>query len=323
MVGWVDILTAKQAYFFKYFIEKYHLLATTRDYIESISAIKLLSLKCDIIGKHGTNVLEKLIFSIERSYELLKWFLANKPNFLISHGSVEGVRLAFQAGIPIFDFNDTPESIFVAKLTSPLTTYMIVPKGCGEGFKKYGAQQVIEYDGLTQVTWLKRYNYNPNYFKSLNLDENKITVLVREPAYLASHMESDSYSFRIIINELRKLSDQINLVELERYKGKFIDVPSLLRKADIVIATGTMVGEAILSGVPLVIDYFPVLQSMYKRFVKEEYFFHITEPMVIIEKVKEFMRNPKQRRELMYWKMEDPLDIFDELIKEKYPNLLE
>jgi predicted glycosyltransferase len=323
MVGWVDILTAKQAHFFKHFIDRYKLLATTRQYSESLAAINFLNIKCDVIGKHGANVLEKLINSVERSYALLKWFLDKKPNFLISHGSVEATRIAFQAGIPIFDFNDTPESIFVARLTAPLTTLMIVPKDCGEGFRKYGAQNVIEYDGLTQVTWLKRYKYDIEIVKKLNLDENKITVIVREPAYLASHIESDSLHFKKIVSMLKEFSDEINLIEIERYKGKFIDVPSLLNKADIVIATGTMVGEAIVSGVPLVIDYFPVLQSMYKRFSKEEFFLHSTNLETIISHVKNFIRDPRKRREPMYYKMEDPLDIFDEIIREKFPNLLE
>ncbi|HLI46990.1 MAG TPA: DUF354 domain-containing protein [Geobacterales bacterium] len=322
MVGWVDILTAKQARFFKYFIDKYGLLATTREYSESLAAIRSLNIDCTVIGRHGSTVLEKMINSIERSRELLNWYLKNKPNFLVSHGSVEGNRLAFQAGIPIFDFNDSPESMFASRLTSPLATYMIVPQGCGNEFKKYGAQQIIEYEGLTQVTWLKRHDYNEEYLKSFNLNDKKITVIVREPAYLASHVESDSNTFKTVLSELRKLSDEINLIELERYKGKFLDVPTLLTKTDIVIATGTMVGEAIVSGVPLVIDYLPILQFMYRRFSKEEYFKHITQPSMIIASVKEFLKNPMPRREPLYNKMEDPMDIFDELLREKFPHLL-
>lgn len=321
MVGWVDILTAKQARFFKYFIDKYGLLATTRDYVESLAAIRHLGINCEVIGKHGKNRLEKLIYSIERSSELLKWFLKNNPSFLVSHGSVEGTRLAFQAGIPIFDFNDSPESIYVARLTASLCELMIVPKGCGSEFRKFGAQKVMEYDGLTQVTWLKRHVYDFDSLKQFNLDENKITVVVREPAYLASHLEATDRLFHDIVRELKKF-EEINLIELERYKGKFLDVPTLLMKAHVVIATGTIVGEAIVSGVPLVIDYLPIVQKMYERFLKEEYFYHLTSLEEIISKVREYIRNPSNRRKPLYNEMEDPLELFDEILKRDYPNLL-
>ncbi len=251
MTFWIDFLTAKQAIFFKYFMERYNCIATTRQYSESVTTMKNIGIKADIIGRHGTNLIEKLIFSVERTKLLLDWFLEKKPNALINHGSVEASRIAFQAGIPIFDFNDTPESIYVAKLVCPLTTLMIVPENCGNEFKKYGAERVIEYEGLTQVTWLRRHKVDYNILNKLGFDENKITVLVRDPAYYASHIESNHDTFLNLVNELKKFEKEINLIPIERYKGKFLDVQSLLHKCDIVIATGTIVGEAILCGVPL------------------------------------------------------------------------
>jgi len=322
MTFWVDFLTAKQAVFFKHFMNKYKCLATTRQYSESVTAMKNLNIHADIIGKHGTNTIEKLIFSVERTSLLLKWFLEKNPKALINHGSVEASRIAFQAGIPIFDFNDTPESIFVAKLVCPLTTAMIVPLNCGEGFKKYGAQNVIEYDGLTQVTWLKRHIVDKDILRKLGFDENKITILVRDPAYYASHVESNHSTFLNLVENLSKFSEQINLISIERYKGKFLDVQSLLHKCDIVIATGTIVGEAILCGVPLVIDYFPVLQKMYERFTKDNLMIHSTNVDRIIEEVKKFLKNPKPRNQPLYAKLEDPLDIFDEILTKDHPQLL-
>lgn len=322
MVAWIDILTAKQARFFKPFIERYKSFVTTRDYSESLIAIKHLKIDCEIIGKHGKTSIEKLIFSVERTKQLLDWFLMKKPKFLISHGSVEATRISFQAGIPIFDFNDSPESIYVARLTSPLTELMIVPKDCGELFKKYGAQKVTEYDGLTPVTWLKRHEKDQAEVKRIGIAEDKINVLVREPAYLASHLEAKDQTFRKIINELKRI-DGLNLIELERYKNKFIDLPSIIDKIDVVIATGSILGEAIVSGVPLIIDYYPIVQAMYKRFIKDGFMLHLTNIDDIVNEVKKYVRNPSKRREPLYKKMEDPLDIFDEIIKENYPHLLE
>jgi predicted glycosyltransferase len=322
MKFWIDILTAKQARFFKYFAEKYPSLITSREYSESITALNNLGIKYEVIGKHGKNVTEKLIFSIERSYELLKWFLKNNPKALIHHGSVEASRICFQAGKPIFDFNDSPESVFASRLTAPLATLMIVPKGCGDEFKKLGAQKVIEYNGLTPVTWLKRHEYNYENIKNL-IVENKINVIIREPAYLASHIERDKNTFNYLVNELRKLSEEINLITLERYVGKFVDVPTLLTKADIVIATGSIIGEALVSGVPLIIDYLPIVQKMYERFVRENMIIHATKSEEIIKLVKDFAKNPLKRKEPLYNKMEDPLEIFDDIIKKDFPYLLE
>ncbi|MFP3190891.1 MAG: DUF354 domain-containing protein [Thermoproteota archaeon] len=322
MTFWIDFLTAKQAIFFKYFMERYNCIATTRQYSESVTTMKNIGIKADIIGRHGTNLIEKLIFSVERTKLLLDWFLEKKPNALINHGSVEASRIAFQAGIPIFDFNDTPESIYVAKLVCPLTTLMIVPENCGNEFKKYGAERVIEYEGLTQVTWLRRHKVDYNILNKLGFDENKITVLVRDPAYYASHIESNHDTFLNLVNELKKFEKEINLIPIERYKGKFLDVQSLLHKCDIVIATGTIVGEAILCGVPLVIDYFPVLQKMYEKYAREGLMLHLTNKEMIIREVKSFLSNPKKRKEILYNKLEDPLDIFDEILKKEFPQLV-
>jgi|BEDMetMinimDraft_2_1075160.scaffolds.fasta_scaffold00245_11 predicted glycosyltransferase len=322
MTFWIDFLTAKQAIFFKYFMERYNCIATTRQYSESVTTMKNIGIKADIIGRHGTNLIEKLIFSVERTKLLLDWFLEKKPNALINHGSVEASRIAFQAGIPIFDFNDTPESIYVAKLVCPLTTLMIVPENCRNEFKKYGAERVIEYEGLTQVTWLRRHKVDYNILNKLGFDENKITVLVRDPAYYASHIESNHDTFLNLVNELKKFEKEINLIPIERYKGKFLDVQSLLHKCDIVIATGTIVGEAILCGVPLVIDYFPVLQKMYEKYAREGLMLHLTNKEMIIREVKSFLSNPKKRKEILYNKLEDPLDIFDEILKKEFPQLV-
>lgn len=322
MTMWVDFLTAKQAIFFKYFIDKYNCIATTREYSESVTAMKNLGIKADIIGKHGKDVMEKLINSVERSKLLLDWFLEKRPKALINHGSVEASRIAFQAGIPIFDFNDTPESIYVAKLVCPLTTLMIVPLNCGNDFKKYGAQNVLEYNGLTQVTWLKRHKIDYNILSKLGYDENKITILVRDPAYYASHIESNHDTFLNLVKELNRFKEEVNLISIERYKGKFLDVQSLLHKCDVVIATGTIVGEAIMCGVPLVIDYFPTLQKMYEKYAKENLMIHLTKIEAILNEVKSFIRNPKKRNEILYKKLEDPLDIFDEIIRRDYPYLL-
>lgn len=322
MTFWIDFLTAKQAIFFKYFMERYNCISTTRQYSESVTTMKNIGIKADIIGRHGTNLIEKLIFSVERTKLLLDWFLEKKPNALINHGSVEASRIAFQAGIPIFDFNDTPESIYVAKLVCPLTTLMIVPENCRNEFKKYGAERVIEYEGLTQVTWLRRHKVDYNILNKLGFDENKITVLVRDPAYYASHIESNHDTFLNLVNELKKFEKEINLIPIERYKGKFLDVQSLLHKCDIVIATGTIVGEAILCGVPLVIDYFPVLQKMYEKYAREGLMLHLTNKEMIIREVKSFLSNPKKRKEILYNKLEDPLDIFDEILKKEFPQLV-
>jgi len=322
MTFWIDFLTAKQAIFFKCFMERYNCIATTRQYSESVTTMKNIGIKADIIGRHGTNLIEKLIFSVERTKLLLDWFLEKKPNALINHGSVEASRIAFQAGIPIFDFNDTPESIYVAKLVCPLTTLMIVPENCRNEFKKYGAERVIEYEGLTQVTWLRRHKVDYNILNKLGFDENKITVLVRDPAYYASHIESNHDTFLNLVNELKKFEKEINLIPIERYKGKFLDVQSLLHKCDIVIATGTIVGEAILCGIPLVIDYFPVLQKMYEKYAREGLMLHLTNKEMIIREVKSFLSNPKKRKEILYNKLEDPLDIFDEILKKEFPQLV-
>jgi len=322
MVFWIDILTAKQARFFKYFTERYNCLVTTREYSESLIPLQVLNVKHEVIGKHGRNLLEKLVYSIERSSLLLRWYLEKRPNALIHHGSVEASRLSFQANIPIFDFNDSPEAKYTARLTAPLSTLMIVPKDCGEEFRKIGAQRIIEYDGLTPVTWLKRHKINENVFKELNIDLEKITILIREPAYLASHLESSQTFFNAIVKEMMKFSNDVNLIILERYKGKFIDVPSLLNKTDIVIATGSIIGEALVSGVPLIIDYLPIVQKMYERFVKENLIIHVKSIKEIVSLVLSYIKNPYKRHEPLYNKMEDPLEIFDKILKEEYPNLL-
>jgi len=142
------------------------------------------------------------VYDGKKSYK----FENNEQGFkkLVSLSSVDAVRVAFGLGIPVYNFYDIPLSDYrtnfkkalpQAKLTIPLSTKMFKPFVVpNEVILRFGLEkdQIIEYQFIDPLIWLKDFKFDKNYvekiYQKYNINRQKFTILIREEEYKASYV---------------------------------------------------------------------------------------------------------------------------------------
>jgi len=279
---WIDILTPKQALFFKPLIEelkrKYEVLSTSRSYREVNQLAKRIGLEILTIGKHGGGSLyDKLVASSERIQQLADFINKWKPDCAISFSSPECARVTYGLNLKHICINDSPHAQSVAKLTIPLSeillTPWIIPYSAWTCFG-IPRNRIVKYKALDPAIWLRRkrpYEKDDSDFK---IDRTRKTIVIRLEESFASYLyrSNKTWSDRVLKSILHEFPDnniivlcryepQISKI-LEIYRDKFI-VPkkaiigsNLLKTTDVFIGMGgTMTAEAALMGVPAISAY--------------------------------------------------------------------
>ena len=288
---WFDLVTPKSVLFFKPIIEELkkrdkQILITARegnDYKEVVKLLKLYNLNFINRGTFGGNNLkDKLKASIERQKELMEFITQFNIEKLISLSSVDAVRVAFGLGIPIYNFYDIPLSDYKtnfknalpqARLTIPLATKMFKPFVVpDEIILRFGLEkeQIIEYNFIDPLIWLKNFKFNKNYvkhfYKKYKINRKKFTILLREEEYKASYVNK-KYPF--LYKALPKIHKKFNanIIIIPRYESKYLKkefpfayiieekiiLQHLLKDVDLFIGGGgTINSEACFLGTPTI-----------------------------------------------------------------------
>ncbi|MHA1470642.1 MAG: DUF354 domain-containing protein [Candidatus Asgardarchaeia archaeon] len=294
---WIDILTPKQVLFFSKIAEKLNerkieVIFTTREYREVLDLLKLKNIDATVIGKHGGKDLKsKLIQSAERILNLTEWVSKIKPDVALSFSSPEASRVAFGLGIPHFAVNDSPHSIFVAKLSLPLSTKLFASRYISvRKWVRYGIsiRDIITYNAIDQAAWLKEFKPDRRVLDTIGLLEDKPILTIREAETWASYYPENETIITSIIRKLIKTFNYAQIVIVPRYQeqviafkkmfnlrnvfvlDRIVDTTSLLYFTDVFIGSGgTMNGEAALLGVPNISTYPNITLDINKFLIKE------------------------------------------------------
>ncbi|MEM3638193.1 MAG: DUF354 domain-containing protein [Conexivisphaerales archaeon] len=277
---WIDALTPKQLIFFHFVSERlkesgHEVWFTTRDYHDTNYVVKRLNMHVDVVGRHGGRDLkEKLEASLRRSLELLPLVRDKKPDLALSFSSPEAARVATGLGVMHISVNDSPHSIWVAKLTIPLSSLLFTPWVIpARAWVRYGIEnkRIIAYRALDPAVWLKRRDLwpEPTAFES----SAKRGLLVRTAETQASYMSKQKFS---MLNVAKLLSERFRdrkIILLPRYHEQEQELemldepnvvickepffgPNLISSASLLVGGGgTMNAEAALLGVPVISSY--------------------------------------------------------------------
>jgi len=243
---WFDLITPKSVLFFKPIIEEIKkrnkkIVITARegvDYKEVIALLKLYNLDFINIGTFGGNSLkDKLKASIDRQKKLVDFITQFNIKKLVSLSSVDAVRIAFGLGIPVYNFYDIPFSDYrtnfkkalpQAKLTIPLSTKMFKPFVVpNEVILRFGLEkdQIIEYQFIDPLIWLKDFKFNKNYvekiYQKYNINRQKFTILIREEEYKASYVRKKYPFLYEALKEVNKKFD-VNIIIIPRYEIDYL-----------------------------------------------------------------------------------------------------
>ncbi|MEM2695513.1 MAG: DUF354 domain-containing protein [Thermoproteota archaeon] len=278
----IDVLTPKQALLFGKVKEKLEkknckVYIVSREYIELTNIFKLSRIKPIIIGRHGgRDLYNKLVSSLERTLMFSKILKKLSPDTVLSFCSPEAARASFGLNIPHISVNDSPHSLYVAKLTIPLSRKLLTPRIVGKkAWLDYGISEenIVTYDSLDPVAWLRDFAPNKNVLKKYGLSEGEY-IVYRPEEYKASYLDSKSLTLetisKVYFHEERLRG--LKLVIVPRYERETYQ--KIFRNSDVVIldhgedtrsilfysrcfigAGGTMSTEAVLMGVPAVSLY--------------------------------------------------------------------
>lgn len=283
---WFDLATPKSVLFFYPLMKalKKDIFITTRaseSYTETKELLDMLGFDYLITGSFGgADIREKLIASMERMINLAKVLEEKEVDVLVNLCSVDANRLAFGLKIPIINFYDIPlsdhrsnfsKALPQARLTLPLSKVVFKPFVVpDEIFLRFALEQdqIITYDFIDPLIWLKDFKPDINYVKDvmkIPVGEKPI-IVVREEEFKASYVEK---KFPILYEGLLKLKDEIdaNFVIIPRYEANHLKelfpfaiilekkyiIQHLLAFADLFIGGGGTINlEATYFGTPVI-----------------------------------------------------------------------
>ncbi len=355
MLVWLDFLTPKQLLFMgelgrRLEARGHNVFRTTRHYREVDTLVKIKNIEALTVGRFGGATLEgKLAASAERIEHLAHIIARLKPDISVAFASPDAARTAFGLGIPHFTVNDSPHSVAVAHLTIPLASKLFSPAMISKStWIQLGAknEQIIQYNAIDPVAWLKRFTPNPDVLPELGLDTSKPIVVFRvEEAFASYLLGSSRVEEPVIVSIINSLLEgykkPVQIVALPRYSeqvsiikaalgdrvivpDKAVDGPSLLyHTAAFVGAGGTMTAESALLGTPTISCYPQEPTLIEKYLMGKKLVDRITDSEAAADRIIEILedyenshRLQQEKARIIMSEMEDPLEvIMDEIEK--------
>jgi predicted glycosyltransferase len=322
---WYDACTGKQVRYGVTIAKRlrqlgHEVILTTREHPDTLPIAKALNEKFITIGKYNpASLLARLQESMQRMLEMCKLFEDNVPDLAVAHQSVESCRVAFGLNIPLISTADTPYAQAVNRLTIPLADTLITSKAIPQRlFKSFGAQRIVQFDGVDEVAWVK--DFVPT--KKFNFE--KPLIVVRQMEAKASYSLGKTDLTERLAQKLKSIG---NVLFIPRYdfsdrKGlmitkEFVDSLNVAAYADLVINVGgTMAREAALQGTPSIVI------STFARSYVNEYVAKKGFPLFIVDgsKAISYARKHVGRK----WdvkekldKLENPVDTIEKVVEEK------
>ncbi|MFW6117372.1 MAG: DUF354 domain-containing protein [Thermoproteota archaeon] len=299
----------------------HEVLLTTRDHPDTLALAELLGEKFKVVGKYDpTSLLTMLRESANRQLQFCDLFEEDTPDIAITHTSIELCRVAFGLDIPAISVNDTPHNEVVKRLTLPLVDLLVsskaIPRECWQG---YGLKDIIQYDGVDEVAWIK--NSKP----SLDVEYGKPLIVVRQFESKAAYGRGKPDIMEKLALKLTSLGEVVFLPRYDRKprKGlivpqKFLDSRSLVARADLVVTVGgTLSREAALQGTPsIVVPKGEIGSGPVNNYVSNRGFpLCFKSPSEVLESAKRMIGKKQIVTDLLA-DLESPVDVIERIIRE-------
>lgn len=295
---WIDLANSPHVPFFRAlgreFAERgYEVVATARDFAQTVEMARSAGLVPAVIGGHGGGGLAgKAGNLIGRAASLARWANGRGFELAVSHNSYAQVAAARALGIrsvTLMDYEHQPANHLAFRLASRVIVPRAFPE---EALRRYGAgsEKVRRYDGTKEDVYLADFVPDPGFAETLlnlGINPEDILVVVRPPAREALYHRFDNELFDELLNRLSARAD-VRVILLARtdaqraaYTGRAganmilpraaLDGANLLAAADLVVsAGGTMNREAAALGVPAATIYAGRWAAIDEALVREQ-----------------------------------------------------
>lgn len=274
---WIDLDNTPHVPFFRPFVAElerrgHSVVITAREAFQVCELADLFGISYVKVGRHyGKNRLLKAWGLLWRSLQLVRFYMRERPELGLSHGSRSQILLCNVLNVPnvmVMDYEH-------ASMPWPMRpAWEIVPAAlASEALHCSRPERVATYDGIKEDVYAHDFRPDPSIVNELGLTDG-IVVTVRPPASEAHYHAVDSDAlFEAVMHKLCSTEcvkvvlvprNQHQLASLKRQWPRWFDNPhvivptkpvdglNLLWHSDLVVSGGgTMNREAAALGVPV------------------------------------------------------------------------
>lgn len=194
---WIDLDNTPHVPFFAPIIRElegrgYRVVVTARDAFQVCELADLMGIPYTRIGRHwGRNPIRKIIGLMWRTAQLLPFYLSQRPDVALSHGSRAQVLLCNVLGTTTIVADDY-EASWIFPLGPP--TWLLVPDALSECDLSGTTDHVRlrYYRGLKEDVYVPNFKPDPSILDELGLAPGETIVAVRPPADEAFYRDPES-----------------------------------------------------------------------------------------------------------------------------------
>lgn len=273
---WIDLDNSPHVLFFNPIIKELRkrgvkVVITSRNYAQVTKLADLFGIDHKKIGHHyGKHKLLKLLGLLIRSLQMIPFYLKEKPDIVLSHGSRSMHLVAKLFGVPIVASTDYEHA---THLPFAIPVVMILPEVLPYEDVKNFAKEIRRYPGIKEDVYVPDFVPDTHALDFLNLREEDIIISMRPPATAAhyhTHKSDELFNAvveyvitvpRVKIIIVSRTPEQKKEISIKWKKhidagrlilpAKVINGLDLIWHSDLVISGGgTMIREAAALGVP-------------------------------------------------------------------------
>jgi predicted glycosyltransferase len=276
MLVWVDCTAAAHPLVLRPIVERleaqgHEVFITAREYGQTEGILKRLGMPYTAVGEHGgASKFGKVRALGGRSARLARVVWKRRPELAIGHGSVDLAVVAALYRVPSVQMQDYEFARLQRQISFRLARRVLAPDTIPlQRLAKLGAkgQKLVLYPGLKEEYYLAGFEPDPAVLGELDLDREKVLVVVRPPPETSEyHAHNDLYGATIdrlaaapeaqavVIPRTEAQGEAIRAMRATNLivPDRAIDAQSLIAYADLVVsAGGTMNREAVALGTPV------------------------------------------------------------------------
>ncbi len=278
---WIDITAPAHPLVFRPIVKRlkgrgHEVTITTRDYAQTIELLDAQGVDYELFGKHGgASRTRKLAQLLTRTNALRRFAKQHDFDLAVAHGSNDLALAAAMHRIPAVNMFDYEWAAWQHRIGCRLAKRVLVPDSIpAERLSRYGAgpDKLVQFPGLKEEYYLADFEPDPKVMEKLELDREKVIVVVRPPPDVSLYHRKSNPLFPQVLSYLGKQSSVQAVVlprtEKQREYVKGLDLPSvvvpdhavdaqsLIVYADLVVSSGgTMNREAVALGTPVYTTY--------------------------------------------------------------------
>jgi uncharacterized protein len=304
---WIDMTAPAHVLVFRPLIPRFReagheVEVTARDYAQTLELLELHGIEHTSFGSHGgASRAGKLRSLLSRTRAMRRFGRKRGFELAAAHGSNDLALAARRLRIPAVNMFDYEFATLQHNIGCRLARRVITPDTIPpERLRRFGvgSEKLLQYPGLKEEYYLADFEPDERVFELLELDREKVIVVVRPPPDVSLYHRKSNPLFPQVLTHMGS-QQGVQAVVLPRTSAQreyvrelalpsvvlaehAVDAQSLVALADLVVsAGGTMNREAVALGTPVYTTYGGRLGGVDEALIREGRLRPLTDPRVL------------------------------------------